>query len=398
MQIKSSSDEVWKIFGLSPFDVATRDILGVPAVFAAQNFIAGMIAGLPLHVYQRKADGTKERVAATGANPIVGVLHDAVNDELTSFQWRYDMFASGVLHLAGRSVTYIERDASNRVINLFPIQSPVVQIDEIGRKTYVTKAAGKEKTYAAADVIDIVFRHDEDRVTAVSPITRCKIALGKAAAVNEYGARLFRNGGMPSFALQGPFEGKASAERAQKDVGEAAKKAAQEGGTVLALPIGHELKDLGLDPEKMQMVEVQRFLVEEVARIFSLPPVFLQDLTHGTFSNTEQQDLHLVKHSLKRWVEQIEQELNLKLFGRNAKRFVEFNMDGLMRGDFKTRMEGMARAVQSGLMTPDEGRALDNRPPMDGGDKLYIQGATVPLTDAGTVTATQTQGAKTNEP
>ncbi len=128
------------------------------------------------------------------------------------------------------------------------------------------------------------------------------------------------------------------------------------------------------------MTEAMRFLVEEIARLYNLPPVFLQDLTHGTFSNTEQQDLHLTKHLVAQWAKAFEDELNLKLFGqkRNA-RFVEHNLDGLQRGDFKSRMDGMAQAVQSGLMTPNEGRALDNRPAQDGGDKLFIQGATVPL-------------------
>jgi len=110
-----------------------------------------------------------------------------------------------------------------------------------------------------------------------------------------------------------------------------------------------------------------------------LPPVFLQDLTHGTFSNTEQQDLHFVKHTVKRWVEQTEAEMNLKLFGRNSAQYVEFNVDGLLRGDFKTRMEAHATSIQNGIRTPNEVRDIENLPPMDEGDNLMIQGATVPI-------------------
>jgi HK97 family phage portal protein len=105
----------------------------------------------------------------------------------------------------------------------------------------------------------------------------------------------------------------------------------------------------------------------------------LQDLSRGTFSNTEQQDLHFVKHTIKRWIEQVEAEMNLKLFGRNARQYVEFNVDGLLRGDFKTRMEAHAASIQNGIRTPNEVRDLENMEPLPAGDDLMIQGATVPI-------------------
>jgi HK97 family phage portal protein len=128
----------------------------------------------------------------------------------------------------------------------------------------------------------------------------------------------------------------------------------------------------------MQLLELQRFSIEQIARIYSLPPVFLQDLTHGTFSNTEQQDLHFVKHTVKRWVEQFEQEMNLKFFGRGSDFYVEFNVDGLLRGDLKSRMEAYAVSIQNAIRTPDEIRAIENLP-AKGATELLIQGATVPL-------------------
>jgi HK97 family phage portal protein len=134
---------------------------------------------------------------------------------------------------------------------------------------------------------------------------------------------------------------------------------------------------------KGQLVDGRRFQMQEIARIYQLPPVFLQDLTDATFSNSEQQDLHFVKHTLGQWIKRWEQQLNLKLFGpRTRSRFVEFNVDGLLRGDFKTRMDGYATAIQNAILEPDEVRGMENRP-AKGGDaaKLHIQGATVPLGD-----------------
>jgi HK97 family phage portal protein len=166
----------------------------------------------------------------------------------------------------------------------------------------------------------------------------------------------------------------AAAERASQDIQSKISEIAQNGG-IPALPTGYELKAIGIDPEKSQMEASRRFQVEEVARVYDIPPVFLQDLTHGTYSNTEQQDLHFVKHTLTQWLRRIEQQLNLKMFpGENRNgQFVEFNVDGLLRGDFKTRMEGYAQAVQNSIKTPNEIRAKENDPPMAGGDRLVIQ-------------------------
>jgi hypothetical protein len=113
-----------------------------------------------------------------------------------------------------------------------------------------------------------------------------------------------------------------------------------------------------------------------------MPPVFLQDLTRATFTNSEQQDLHLVKHLIAQWAQALEDELNLKMFGRdNRGRYIEHNLDGLQRGDFLSRMNGIARAVQGGIMEPNRGRALMNWPKHKNpaADDLFIQGATVPL-------------------
>jgi HK97 family phage portal protein len=141
--------------------------------------------------------------------------------------------------------------------------------------------------------------------------------------------------------------------------------------------MGHEMKTIGFNPNEMQLIELQRFSIEQIARIYSLPPVFLQDLTHGTFSNTEQQDLQFVKHTVKRWIEQVEQEMNLKLFPRGSKQYVEFNVDGLLRGDFKTRMEAHATSIQNAI--PNEVRTIENMAPQEGGGNLMVQGATVPI-------------------
>lgn len=376
--IASSASGFLEFFGLAGGDsVTVNQALGVPSVWAAVNFMSGTIAGLPLDVFDRAPNGVKKKVKATAASPVVAVLHSAVNDSYSSFQWRFDMMNAVLTD--GRFVTYIERNAAGQPINLFPLCDATVARLPNGRKQYKHTAGGRTQVYDESDVIDVTFMLERDLLSHRSPLKQCSVSLAKAVHANSYGSKLFKNGGLPAFILQGPFGSEKAATRASDDVAESTKEAARKGANVLSIPLGHKLEPLTSDPAKMQMIETQRFAVEEVARVYQLPPVFLQDLTHGTYSNTEQQDLHLVKHTLKRWLEQLEAEMNLKLFGRNSKRFCEFNVDGMLRGDYKTRMEGNARAIQTGQLAPNEARAMDNREPMPGGDQLLIQGATVPL-------------------
>lgn len=361
----------------SGVSVDVEKAMGVPAIWAAVNFIAGTIAGLPLHVY-RKTDEGRQRVTGGLAN----ILHDAVNDEMSSFEWRKYSFERTLT--TGRSLTFIERNAMGRIVNLWPLNPENVTIEvRRGRKFYKYRDngdRGREVTYEAREIIDIPFSLKSDMVTARSPILTNKDVIGLGIAATNYGSKLFQNGGVPPFIITGNFQSGKAMQRASDDLQEAIKRTSKENRQALALPLQHEIKTLGIDPDKSQLVELKKFLIEEYARIYSLPPVFLQDLSHGTFSNTEQQDLHFVKHTIKRWIEQAEQEMNLKLFGKNnSTQYVEFNLDGLLRGDFKTRMEGYAQAIQNAIYTPAQVQEKENLPRREEADVLLVQGGTVPL-------------------
>ena len=350
--------------------------LSIPAVWCAINFLSNTIAALPLKVY-RNATGGKEVYAR---DPAYSILHDAINDEWSSAKWRKYAMTNALLR--GRSCTFVERDAAGRLINLWPL--PTVKttvVRRAGRTTYHYVEDGKEIVYQAGEIIDIVWMLEDDGVTHVDPVARLNKAFRLTSALSNYADRFFDNGGVPPLALTGPLNSAAAAKRASDDVTQAIVAAQRDRRNVLALPTGHDLKAIGLDPDKSQMEGGRRFQVEETARIYGLPPVFLQDLTHGTFSNTEQQDLQLAKHTVNQWTTCWQQEMNLKLYGRGRRdRFAEFNLDGLMRGDFATRMAGYATAIQNGVMAPNEAREAENRPAKAGGDALMIQGATVPIT------------------
>jgi HK97 family phage portal protein len=358
--------------------VTIDNAMTVPAVWAAVNFLSRTLASLPLHAYRKTGEGPKR---ITGA--LATVLHDAPNPAQDSFKFR-QWFWSQVF-TGGRGLAWIERTPQG-VESLWPLDPT---------KTIIARRAGKVTykhegiTYPAEDVIDVPFLLKADGLKHFGPVQQAGKAIQLALAMNDYGSTFFAGGGVPPLVLEGPLPANAdSMGRIKDDIRRSIEGAKASGDAMFPIAPGYKLNPVGLDPAKGQMVEARRFQVEEIARAWQLPPVFLQDLSKATFSNAEQQDLHLVKHLIGQWAEAFEGELNLKLFGRaTGNRYVEHNLDGLLRGDYKTRMEGNARAIQTGQLTPNEARELDNRPPLDGGDRLLVQGATIPLDKAGEIPA-----------
>lgn len=345
--------------------------LTVPAVWAAVSFLSRTLASLPLHAYRSTKDGAK-RVSGK----LETVVHDAPNDGMDSFKFRQYFWQQ--VFTGGRGLAWIERTPQG-IEALWPMDPSKTVIKRNGMRV-VYQLNGIE--YPAADVIDVAFMLKSNGIDHYGPIANAAKAIQLAIAMNEYGANFFAGGGVPPLALSGPLPSGADAmKRASDDVMRAIDAAKKSDKPIFHIPGGHTLEPVGLDPAKGQMIEARRFQVEEIARTYQLPPVFLQDLSRATFTNAEQQDLHLVKHLIGQWAEALEGEMNLKMFGReNRGRYVEHNLDGLLRGDFKTRMEGYGIAIQNAIRTPDEVRLLENLPAKGSdADKLHIQGATVPL-------------------
>lgn len=403
-KIPLSSPEAFSIiFGdyfksATGINVTVERALSVPAFWGGTNFISGTIASLPLVVYKENEKG---RLDAARTDPLYALLHDVVNaDKLTSYKWRKQAMMSVLTQ--GRAFTYIERNKAMRVANLWPLDPKTVTVKRANHQTkYEVKegASGVTHTYDASEIIDIPFTLLPDCISHYSPIATLKNALGLAIAMEEYACRFFQGGGIPPLSLEGPPASPGAVRRATTQIDEAVREAYDENRNVLYLPTGHKLTPIGFKPAEGQLKEVRLFQLQEIARILSLPPVFLQDLSNGTYTNSEQQDLHYVKHTLTQWLELWEQELNAKLFAgtRAATRFAEFKVDALLRGDFASRMEGYSKAIQNGVMTPDEARDLENRPAKGGAaNELFVNSTIVPITKQMDLPLNDPQGGKPN--
>jgi HK97 family phage portal protein len=368
--------QVFGMFGsASGVSVDVNVAMSVPAIWCSVMFLTGCMGALPLKLHKKTAAG-KDLLDTTS---MAKMLSGKVNDEyLTSFNWRRNTMAS--VMLTGRGMTYIERFKTGDARYLWPFETTKTTVSrKKGKLTYKYREGGEVKTYVPADVIDMRMLDALDGVGVFNPVEQLKDTIGLAVALRRYASRYFQNGGVPPLAMEGPAASPAAVTRGKNDIGELVKQSTANGDNVLYVPTGHKLTQIGFNPEKSQLLEAQRFIVEEVSRIYNLPPAFLHSLLNATFANVEQQDLNLVKHSLVHWVEQWEQELNAKLFGVQRGRFVEFDLNALLRGDLISRMAAYASAITNAVMAPNEARRRENLPDAPGGDRLFINSASVPI-------------------
>lgn len=383
--LSENPDELLRLLGVAEANnalpvVSTEAALSVPAVFSIVSFLSRTLAALPLPTFEAGENG--ERVDDTSAQ----LLSYAPNEGETSYGWRRWFWQQ--VFTGGRGLSWIEF-MGNRPIAIWPMDPGMTSIRRInGRKVYIH--AGRE--YLPREVIDVPFMLKRDGLGSYSPIAKINKAISLAIAMEGFAGSFFLGGGVPPLALEGPLpSGPEAFDRARKDIMRAIDLAKRANSNIFGMPPGHSLKPVGINPSDSQMVEARAFQIIEMSRGWQMPPVFVQDLSKGTFSNTEQQDLWLAKHLVMQWAKAFEDELTLKLYGwQNPARRVRHNLDGLQRGAFKERSEALARAIQTGQLTPNEARALEQRPPMDGGERLYVQQATVPLTMAGQALPTDT--------
>ena len=220
-----------------------------------------------------------------------------------------------------------------------------------------------------------------------------KNAIGMAIACEEYGAKFFANGAQPSGVLEHPGTIKDPSrvrESWQNTFG-----GSQNANKVAVLEEGMKYTPISISPEQAQFLETRKFQINEIARIFRVPPHMVGDLEKSSFSNIEQQSLEFEKYTLDPWVARWEQAIVRRLFTEEEKKkyYVKFNVDGLLRGDYQSRMNGYATARQNGWMSANDIRELENLdriPPEDGGDLYLINGNMLPLSRAGAFADTET--------
>ena len=234
-----------------------------------------------------------------------------------------------------------------------------------------------------------------------SPIAMMKNALGTTLAVEKYGSSFFRNGAQPSGVLEHPgvLKNPEKIRQNWSDVYGGANNAHK----VAVLEEAMHYKPISLPPEDSQFLSTRQFGVNEICRIFRVPPHMVQDLEHATYSNIEYESINFVVHTLTPWLVRFEQAIvkDLLLEEEQDVYFPKFNVDGLLRGDYQSRMQGYATGISNGFLSPNDVHRLENMdliPAEKGGDNYYLNGGYVKLSDAGKEPAEQTQKSPPDTP
>ena len=385
--------------------VNERTSMQMTAVYCCVRILSEAVAGLPLHLYRYTDEGGKEKAAD---HPLYFLLHDEPNPEMTSFVFRETMMAH--LLLWGNSYSQIIRNGKGEVIGLYPLMPDRMSVDrdESGRLYYeYTRSDEDAKTMSDRDMTVRLSPEEVlhipglgfDGLVGYSPIAMAKNAIGLAIATEEYGSKFFANGAAPSGVLEHPGVLKDPAKL--RDSWTQTFGGSSNANKIAVLEEGVKYTPISISPNEAQFLETRKFQIDEIARIFRVPPHMLADLEKSSFSNIEQQSLEFVKYTLEPWLVRFEQSAARALLRPEEKNkyFIKFNVDGLLRGDYKSRMDGYAIARQNGWMSANDIRRLeqlDEIPAEDGGDLYLVNGNMVPLTDAGKWSTKYETGKETN--
>ena len=373
------------------------------AVYSCVRILAEAVAGLPLHLYRYADNGSKEKAIE---HPLYRLLHDEPNPEMTSFIFRETLMTH--LLLWGNAYAQIVRNGKGEVLGLYPLMPNKMSVDRDadGRLWYTyTRSTDEAPTMKGSTVklhpYDVLHIPGLgfDGLVGYSPIAMAKNAIGMGIACEEYGARFFANGAAPGGVLEHP--GTVKDPQKIRDSWNSVYRGTGNAHKVAVLEEGMKYTPIGISPEQAQFLETRKFQINEIARIFRVPPHMVGDLEKSSFSNIEQQSLEFVKYTLEPWVIRWEQSIMRALLSTQEKEmyFVKFNLEGLLRGDYQSRMNGYAIARQNGWMSANDIRRLENLdqiPKEDGGDLYLINGNMLPLASAGAF-AKETQNLNESE-
>lgn len=364
-------------------NVNERSAMQMTAVYSCVRILAEAVASLPIHLYKYNDRGGKEKATD---NPLYYILHDEPNLEMTSFVFRETLMTH--LLLWGNAYAQIIRNGRGEVLSLYPLMPNRISVERDDKGVIFYKYI--TENYETINLNSTEVLHIPglgfDGLVGYSPIAMAKNAIGMAIACEEYGATFFSNGATPGGTLEHP--GTLKDPTKLRESWNATFGSSRNANKVAILEEGLKYNPISVPPEQAQFLETRKFQINEIARIFRVPPHMVGDLEKSSFSNIEQQSLEFVKYTLDPWISRWEQSLVRALIPEKDRKnyFIKFNLDGLLRGDYQSRMNGYAIGRQNGWMSANDIRQLENLDRIseqEGGDLYLVNGSMTKLKDAG---------------
>lgn len=373
------------IKGSNPDSVVNpRTAENLAAVLACVQAISSGVASLPVWLYRRTETGREEdpnhnlaRIIRRGPNP-----HQTWPDFVEQ------LVASTLLH--GNGLCEVVRDGSGKVAELKPIQWPLVSVTQVpdGRLAYdITETdangATSERRRLLQDEVLHVKDRSDDGFVGKSRLKRAEDAVSGAIDVNRYSHSILKRGAFPSLAFTFPKSLSDSAYENLKRSVVDLFTGPDNAGRPMLLEQGGDVKTLTMSPEDQELLSSRRFSVEEICRLYQVPPPLICDYTNNTFTNSQQANIWFAQHTLRPWVRKLEAEFERSVFSEASKQTheIEFDLSGLMRGDSGTRWQNHVAAVNAGILTPNEVRESEGWNPHEAGNELRNPQASGGLTD-----------------
>ncbi|WP_300009707.1 phage portal protein [uncultured Roseobacter sp.] len=365
-------------------NVTPDSAMRVTAVYACVALIAETLAALPLHVYRR--DSSDAGVVSTSKateHPLYGLLHDMPVSGMTSFEWREMQISHTALR--GDSFARIVLGADGRVRSLPPILPPHIEpfrhSDGSVRYRWWPDGTGPMRILFDDEVLRVPHKL-MDGVHSLSPIATHRLTIGNAMSATRFLKAFYQNSAQPKGALMSEQPLDDDAAKALRKSWEERHMGPHNAGRVAIFDGGLKWESIGMTMDEAQYLDLQKFSVSDIARIYLVPPHKVGEMGAATFSNIEHQAIEFVVDTILRWVRRHEMRYNSYLLSRTdraAGYYIAFDMKGLLRGDAAARAAFYRNLFYIGAMTPNEVRAAEDMNPYDGGNEHYVQGATVPI-------------------
>lgn len=361
--------------------VTVDSALQLSTVWACTRLLSETISTLPLKVYQNNEDGSR---TAAKAHPLYKLLCQRPNAEYTPSRFMLMIIAS--ICLWGNA--YVEKIyIGTRLVSLDILlpQTVVIKRLDNGALEYAVLKNGKERKISESDMMHIR-GFGIDGITGLSPVAQGRETVGSATAADQSAGKFFKKGMQPS----GFLSTETTLNKDQRtQIGDNVSKYAssENAGRIMVLESGMKYQNITMNPEAAQLLQTRSFNVEEICRLFRVPPYMIghMDKSSSWASSVDGQWLHFLTNTLRPILINIEQEIRRCLLSPlDADNItIEFAVEGLLRADSKGRSDYYNSALNNGWMSRNEVRRLENLPPIDGGDKYTVQSALIGIDQVG---------------
>jgi HK97 family phage portal protein len=357
----------------SGMNVTEETSLRLSAVYACVRLISDTISTLPYDQFVRR-DGQRFPYRPKDA------WIDRPSTEMPKTTFWKQIIVS--LLLDGNAFVLVTR-SGNEIVDLTPLNPKTVRVErQNGRKTFIinnTTVLGTDQVLHLTEMLM------PGEVRGVSRIMQAKEALGLGLALEEYAAQFFGNGAYAGGVLEFPEKLSPEQRKEIRDTWNQMHQGPKRAHRVGMLWGGGKFNPLTVDPTASQLVDQRKFAVEEIARIFRVPPFMLgvSENAAMAFASIEQQQLFFRQHTIQPYVEMLEDHFQMLL--ENPATFIKFNMSSIVRADLSSRYNAYNTALLAGFMSVNDVRALEDLGPVDAGDQYRVPLQNIPLTDAALV-------------